>query len=77
MEIPYYTFLILYVVVTLFGLLFASFNYYHVFHYAFNTTVSVVVTIFFTIGFVLILGISGVFITRVDWSQLITINIGL
>ena len=76
MEISYYIFLILYIIITLFGLLFAGFNFYHVFRYAFRTPVSIIMTTLFTTGFILIIGISIVFITRVDWSQTITIGIG-
>ncbi len=76
MQIPFHVFLIIYIIVTVIGLLFAGFNFYHVFRYAFRTAVSIIVTGFYTVGFILILGISIVFITRVDWSQTLTVGIG-
>ncbi len=77
MEIPYYIFLIAYIISAFFAVLFFSFNMYHVVKYALQTTVSIFVTTFFVIGFVIMVGVTAVFIVGTDWQQTFSITVGL
>lgn len=77
MNIPYYVFLIAYIISAFFAVLFFAFNFYHVIKYAFKTSISIAVATFFVIGFVLMIGVTAVFIAGTDWGAVFTISIGI
>lgn len=70
-------FLFFYGLVIFIVFVFALFNIYHVVRYALQTRTSVVITLIFIFGLVLIAGISTWGVLNIDWSQsvdLININ---
>ena len=76
MDISYHIFLVAYIFSALFAALFFAVNFYHVIRYSFRTAIALAMTTFFCLGFILMIGVTAVFITGTDWQQIFTITIG-
>lgn len=75
MEIPAVIFLLTYLIVVFILCIFAIFDIYHVFRYAFKSRTSVIVTILFLVGLLIIMGISIYFVSQIDWTQSFRLSI--
>ncbi len=75
MEMPAIILLLIYLIVVFILGIFAIFDIYHVFRYAFKSRTSIVVTILFIFGLVVIAGLSIYFIAQIDWNQSFTFSI--
>lgn len=71
--IPFSVLLILYLVAVAIVLIYALVNLYHVFRYGQMSALSYFVTSLFGAGFLIILALSFIYISQIDWSQ--TINL--
>jgi hypothetical protein len=72
-EISLYTLLIVYGLVVASFIVFAIFNLYHLFSFGFLSFLSFFMTFLFLAGTILILFITYVFASQIDWSQTIII----
>jgi len=69
MQIPYYSFAIIYVVSLLFYAIFLFFNFYHMVRFGFFDFVGKLQTAMLAAVVVIILFFTGLFLRDVDWTE--------
>lgn len=74
MFIPYYIFLLIYLLGVVLFFLFGFFNMYHIFRFGVMNTVTVTMSLLFVVVSAVILIVSAWYISQIPWLERITLE---